>query len=171
MSDELILLGKIGAPHGIKGDVRLMVYGDPESLETYGQILTSDGKSLKINRIRIQAKGVVAKFRGINSRNEAEAIKGLDLFVKREALLEPKKDEYYISDLIGCMVTDKTNREIGKIIAVPNFGAGDILEILPNEKKANQSFFVTFTKQNVPHIDLESRQVTIILPDETSERD
>lgn len=164
-----ILLAQIGSAHGIKGEVRVKPFGDAEMLDQYGKLETKDGHKFKIKRMRPQKNMLVVKFEGVNSRNEAEALNGIELFIDRSKLPETdEEDEFYISDLIGMEVRDITGDVIGKVLDVPNFGAGDMLEIRPNQ---GADYFLPFTKEIVPSIDFENAGITITPPLEVSERD
>ncbi|AMN51257.1 MULTISPECIES: ribosome maturation factor RimM [Stappiaceae] len=163
--DQKVLMAKIGAAHGIRGEVRVKPYGDdPLSFADYGILTTRDGKrSFEVERARVQKTVVITKFKGIADRNQAEELNGVDLFIDRDQLPEPEEDEFYYSDLTGLDVLDQTGETLGKIIAVQDFGAGDLLEVRP---KRGRSFYVPFTKEFVPEIDLENGRVSASLPED-----
>ena len=167
MSDNLILLAQIGAAHGIKGEVRVKPFGEPDMLDQYGKLETPDGQKLKIKRMRVQKNMLVVKFEGVNSREEAEALNGIELYVDRAKLPAPDDDEFYISDLIGMIVLIE-GKEAGIIKDVPNFGADDMLEIAPVD---GGTYYLPFTEEVVPEIDFENRAVVVAPPEEVSERD
>ena len=169
MSETKILLAQIGAAHGIKGEVRVKPFGEPDMLDQYGKLETSDGRKFKIKRMRAQKNMMVVKFEGVNTREEAEALNRTELFIDRSKLPEPEdEDEFYISDLIGMDIVNQKGEIIGKLIDAPNYGAGDMLEIRPT---SGADFFLPFTKQVAPEIDFETRRITVIPPVEVSERD
>ncbi|MEM7290331.1 MAG: ribosome maturation factor RimM, partial [Pseudomonadota bacterium] len=147
MTEQKILLAQIGAPHGIKGEVRVKPFGDPEMLDQYGKLETAGGRKFKIKRMRFQKAMAVVKFEGINTRDEAEALNGVDLFVDRSKLPEPDEDEFYVSDLIGMEVIIDC-KEHGTIKDVPNFGADDMIEIKPAGGGA--TYYLPFTEEVVP---------------------
>ena len=163
--DQKVLMAKIGAAHGIRGEVRVKPYGDdPLSFADYGILTTRDGKrSFEVERARVQKTVVITKFKGIADRNQAEELNGVDLFIDRDQLPEPEEDEFYYSDLTGLDVLDQTGETLGKIIAVQDFGAGDLLEVRP---KRGRSFYIPFTKDFVPEIDLENGRVCVSLPED-----
>ena len=163
-----ILLALIGAPHGIKGEVRVKPLGDPEMVDQYGKLETANGQVLKITRMRLQKGMAIVKFQGVNTRSEAETLNGQELYVDRSKLPEPEEEEFYISDLIG-MHIQIDGKPAGTIKDVSNFGAGDLLEIESASGKA--TYYLPFTKEVVPDIDFEAGAVTVIPPLETSERD
>jgi 16S rRNA processing protein RimM len=163
--DQKVLMAKIGAAHGIRGEVRVKPYGDdPLSFADYGILTTRDGKrSFEVERARVQKTVVITKFKGIADRNQAEELNGIDLFIDRDQLPEPEEDEFYYSDLTGLDVLDQNGETLGKIIAVQDFGAGDLLEVRP---KRGRSFYIPFTKDFVPAIDLENGRVSVSLPED-----
>ncbi len=137
MTDTKILLAQIGAPHGIKGEVRVKPFGEPDMLDQYGKLETKDGKKFKIKRMRPQKNMMVVKFEGVNTREEAEALNRVELFIDRSKLPKlEEEDEFYIEDLIGMDVLDEAGAQIGMVLAVPNFGAGDMLEIKPTNSSS-----------------------------------
>ncbi len=166
-----ILMAQIGAPHGIKGEVRVRPFGNnPMSLDQYGSLYADDGRKFKIMRMRAAKNMLVVKFKGINYRDEAEAINGTELFIDRSALPDDTEDgEFYVTDLIGCKAIDSEGLEVGTVKDVPNFGAGDLIEITLTG--SSDSLLLEFSKENVPHLNLENRTITIHQPDEVSERD
>ena len=172
MEKKLIPLAKIGAVHGVKGEVRVKPYGEAEMLNQYGKLETSEGTKFKITRMRPQKNMLVVKFEGINTRDEAQALNGIELFVDRAKLPAPDEDEFYIEDLIGMGVLYENGEQVGEVIAVQNFGAGDMLEISPGGKKGSvNSYYLPFTREVVPVLDFENNCLTVIPPAEVSERD
>ncbi|WP_068084408.1 ribosome maturation factor RimM [Polycladidibacter stylochi] len=164
-ASDKILLAQIGAAHGIKGEVRVKPFGDdPLSFCDYGKLETEDGsRKFKIKRARIQKTVVVTKFEGVNTRNEAEALNGVKLYIPRDRLPEIEdSDEFYHSDLIGLKAIDADGIEIGTVLALPNFGAGDLIEISP---KSGAPLLLPFTKEVVPNVDLEAGLVHIVMPE------
>lgn len=171
-----VLMAQVGAPHGVKGEVRVKAFNeDPLALDAYGSLYAEDGRKFKIVRLRAQKTMLVVKFKGVNTREEAQALNRLELFVDRSVLPDDTEDdEFYITDLIGCDVLDKVGEKIGTVAGVPNFGAGHLLEIAPvlmGGGVSTKTWFLEFSHANVPEVDLEHRSVTIDPPDEVSERD
>ena len=170
MTENKILLAQIGGPHGIKGDVRVKPFGEPDMLNQYGKLETKDGKKFKIKRMRPQKNMMVVKFEGVNTREEAEALNRVELFVDRAKLPElEEEDEFYIEDLIGMDVLDENGEAIGSVLAVPNFGAGDMIEVKPTN--SSSTYFLPFTKEVVPELNFEKHSLTVMPPSEVSERD
>jgi len=163
--DQKVLMAKIGAAHGIRGEVRVKPFGDdPLSFTDYGTLTTKDGKrSFDVDKARVQKTVVVTKFKGINDRNQAEELNGVELYITRDQLPEPDEDEFYYSDLTGLDVLDQSGETLGKIVAVQDFGAGDLLEIRP---KRGRTFYIPFTKDFVPEISLDEGMVRVDLPED-----
>ena len=126
-----VLMAVIGAAHGIKGELRVKTFtDDPLALGGYGSLFAKDGRRFDILDIRPQGTVVVVRFKGVGDRSAAEALTGTELFVDRAALAADLDDEeFYHADLVGLSVVDEQGAQIGKVAAVHNFGAGDILEI------------------------------------------
>lgn len=160
-----VLLGTIASAHGIRGEVVLRTYtGDPEAIAGYGPLSDSDGRrNFKIKSARLTPKGVIARLDGIADRNAAEALRGVDLYVARARLPKPADKEYYYADLIGLSARNEGGEEIGWIVNVVNFGAGDLLEIRFNDTK--QTDYVPFTDACVPNVDVGAGFVTLVMPE------
>ena len=162
--DDKVLAGVITAAHGIKGEVKLKSFtADPEAIASYGPLLTLRGDSLEIEKLRTQKDGFIAVLKGVRDRNRAETLKGAELFLKRGQLPEPDGDEVYVHDLIGATVVTVVGETFGTVIAVPNFGAGDLLEIRRDGVK--ETVLVPFADEYVPKIDLDKRELTLDLPE------
>lgn len=160
-----ILLATIGAAHGIKGEVRVKSFtAEAAALAEYGSLRSEDGRLFEVERLR-PAKGdvLIVKFRGIGDRNAAEALNGVSLHVERSALPAPGEDEFYHADLIGLAAFDAAGEPLGTVIAVHDFGAGDILDIAPAK---GPSMLVPFTAEAVPEVDVTAGRITVIPPAE-----
>jgi len=168
---QRILLGRIAGAHGIRGEVVIHAYtGVPEDIGAYGPLSNADGgRSFTITSARATAKGVVACIKGVADRNAAEALKGVELYVDRARLPAAAEGEYYHADLIGLAAVDAGGQPIGEIVAVQNFGAGDLLEI--RLAGSHQTEFVSFTEATVPQVDIAAGRVVVVMPaaDETDE--
>lgn len=164
-------MATIGAAHGIRGEVRVKAWGsDPMTLADYGSLYDKDGRKFRITNLRPAKTVVVVKFKGINTREEAESLNGVELFIDRSKLPDnTEEDEFYVTDLIGCTTVDSQGTVIGRVVEVPNFGAGDLIEI--RLEGTGKAILIEFSKENVPAIDLDLRQLTVSLPEEVSERD
>lgn len=164
MSDEPILVGRIGAPHGIKGELRVKSFTEPlEAIGDYGPLHLADGRTLTIERTRPQGDMLVVKFREVADRTAAERLTNRDLTIPRSALPETEDEEtFYHADLIGLAAVDAAGTSFGVVIAVPDFGAGDLLEIRP---EGGKSFHLPFTRAFVPVVDPAGGRVVIAPPE------
>lgn len=164
VEQDMVLMAVIGAAHGIRGEVRVKPYSDDSlSFTDYGALESRDGRTFEVDRARVQKTVVVTKFIGIDDRNQAEELNGLKLYIPRERLPETNEDEFYYSDLEGLVVTTPDGEALGKIVAVQDFGAGDLLEVRP---KRGRTFYVPFTKAFVPEVDMENGKVVADLPED-----
>jgi len=160
-----ICIARIGAAHGVRGAVKLWTFTeDPLAVKAYGPLLTKDGaRSFEVATAR-EAKGhLVATLKGIATREDAERLNGLELYVAREKLPATEEDEYYHADLIGLAAVNAASEPIGRVAAIHNFGAGDIIEIAPAH---GATMLLPFTNAVVPSVDLAAGRVVIELPDE-----
>jgi 16S rRNA processing protein RimM len=160
-----ICVARIGAAHGVRGAVKLWTFTeDPLAVKRYGSLATKDGaRRFEVTHAR-EAKGhLVATLKGIATREEAERLNGLELYIARDKLPETDADEYYHADLIGLAAVNAANEPIGRVIAIHNFGAGDIVEIAPPH---GATMLLPFTNAVVPTVDLANGRVVIELPAE-----
>lgn len=162
---ERICVGRIGAAHGMRGEVKLWSYtADPMAIADYGALESADGtRAFRIATLR-PAKGfLVARFEGIADRTAAEQLRNLDLYVARDRLPAVQgSDEFYHADLIGLAVVDARGEKLGAVVAVHNFGAGDLIEIAPAQGGA--TVMLPFTDANVPVVDIAGGRVVIDPP-------
>jgi len=158
--NNLVRLATIAAAHGIKGDVKLMVFtADPLGLSSYGTVFDENGRSFKIEHIRKAGNAIIVHFSGIDDRNSAEALNGKALYVDRQQLPDDlEEDEFYQTDLIGLRVRDETGQVIGKVNAVFDFGGGDILEL---KIEGEGLKLIPFSKAAVPEIDIGEGFISI----------
>jgi 16S rRNA processing protein RimM len=166
-----ICVARIGAPHGVRGAVKLWTFTeDPLAVKRYGPLMTKDGaRQFEVMDAR-EAKGhLVATLKGIANRDEAEKLNGIELYVAREKLPDAEEDEYYHADLIGLAAVTSANEPLGRVIAIHNFGAGDIIEIAP--PKGAPTMLLPFTNAVVPTVDLANGRVVIALPQEIEGED
>jgi 16S rRNA processing protein RimM len=165
MPPSQICVARIGAAHGVRGAVKLWTFTeDPLAVTRYGQLMTKDGaRQFEVTHVR-EAKGhLVATLKGIATREEAERLNGVELYVAREKLPATSEDEYYHADLIGLAAVNAAGEPLGRVIAIHNFGAGDIIEIAPPN---GATMLLPFSNAVVPTVDLEGGRVVIELPDE-----
>jgi 16S rRNA processing protein RimM len=162
---EPICVARIGAAHGVRGAVKLWTFTeDPLAVKRYGPLTTRDGtRQFEVATAR-EAKGhLVATLKGIATRDEAERLNGVELYIAREKLPDTDEDEYYHADLIGLAAVNAADEPIGRVIAIHNFGAGDIIEIAPPQ---GTTMLLPFTNAVVPTVDLGGGRVVIVLPQE-----
>jgi 16S rRNA processing protein RimM len=158
-----ILVGVFGAAHGIRGEVRLKSYtADPAAIRTYGPLLDASGmRRFVIEALRPTGKDMfVARVKGVSDRKSAEALNGIELFVPRDALPSPADEEFYHTDLIGLRVENERGESLGSVVALHNFGAGDILEIAPSPDAPDRTTaMLAFTRALVPVVDVAGGRV------------
>jgi 16S rRNA processing protein RimM len=160
-----ICIARIGAAHGVRGAVKLWTFTeDPLAVMQYGALATRDGtRSFEVATAR-EAKGhLVATLKGVATREDAERLNGIELYVLREKLPATAEDEYYHADLIGLAAVNGADEPLGRVVAIHNFGAGDIIEIAPPH---GATLLLPFTNAVVASVDLAAGHVVIELPDE-----
>ena len=165
--EDLIELGVITKAHGIKGQVTIKPFGDdPLALNQYGPLRDPSGQhTFTIKKLQLNNKGLlVASLKEIKDRNDAEAAKGTILCIERDKLPEPEIDEFYYSDLINLEARLENGDPFGKIIDVMDFGAGDLLEILP--QNSQKSMYLVFNEENVPTLHIKDGYIIVSPPDE-----
>lgn len=160
-----VCVARIGAAHGVRGAVRLWTFTeDPLAVKDYGPLMTKDGtRQFEVTHAREAKDHLVVTLKGVASRDDAERLNGLELYVPRERLPETDDGEYYHTDLIGLAAVTTTDQPLGKVIAIHNFGAGDIIEIAPPQ---GATMLLPFTNAVVPTVDLAGGRVVIELPQE-----
>ncbi|MCB1383394.1 MAG: ribosome maturation factor RimM [Notoacmeibacter sp.] len=161
MSGNRICLATIGAPHGVKGELRVKSHtGDPLAFGDYGPLTDAAGRQIEVLDVRPSKTVVVARFKGITTREQAEALNGVDLYIDRDMLPdeELEEDEFFHEDLIGLAVKDPDGATLGKVTALHDFGGGDLLEITFGGRRG---IMVPFTRAAVPVIDIEGGFVTV----------
>jgi 16S rRNA processing protein RimM len=163
---NLVCLGQIGAAHGVRGEVRLRSFtADPGAIANYGPLETEDGRIFEIEALRPAKDHFVARFSGIADRNAAEQLAHTKLYVPRQRLPAPvAPDEYYHADLVGLAVFDRAGRQIGAVVAVHNFGAGDLIEVRTDT--ASKTQLLPFNAATVPEVDLAAGRLVVEPPSE-----
>jgi 16S rRNA processing protein RimM len=164
MAAGRVCLGQIGAPQGVRGEVRLHSFtAEPEAIASYGPLETEDGRMVRIESLRPAKQSFVAKLAGVDDRNAAEQFANVRLYVPRERLPEPQApDEFYHADLIGLCAVDRAGKECGMVVAIHNFGAGDIIELRPAHGGKTQ--LLPFDAVTVPEVDIEHGRLVVQLP-------
>ena len=163
---DRICVAQIGAPHGVGGEVRLWSFTDePLAVGDYAPLESEDGaRSFEFEALRVAKDHLVAKIAGIDDRNAAEALSNLRLYAPRERLPATEDpDTYYHADLIGVAVVTTKGTEIGTVVALHNFGGGEILEVRP--KSGGTTIMLPFTDAVVPQIDLDAGRIVVAPPE------
>lgn len=166
----LVCVARIGAAHGVRGAVKLWTFTeDPFAIRRYGPLLSKDGKrQFEIATAREAKDHLVATFTGVTTRDEAERLNGIELYVPRAKLPATDADEYYHTDLIGLAAVTTDGEALGRVLAIHNFGAGDIIEIAPLK---GTTLLLPFSNAVVPEVDIASGRVVIALPQEIEGED
>lgn len=163
---DRVLVGEIGAPQGLKGDVRLHSYTqEPQAIASYGPLEDEAGaRSFEIESLRDTPKALIARLKGVANRDAAQSLTGTKLYIPRARLPEQEEDEWYVADLIGLTVVDEGGTTLGTVSAIHNFGAGDILEIRP--AAGGPDLLVPFTEATVPEVNIEAARLTLVPPED-----
>ncbi|MCI4644687.1 MAG: ribosome maturation factor RimM [Hyphomonadaceae bacterium] len=159
--DDLIVVGALAGAHGVRGDVRVKSFTQvPEDVFSFGPLLGEDGAVLLEAKSARPAKALfIVMPKAPRQREEWDAMKGTRLYVPRSALPEPEEDEVYVDDLVGLAVVAPDGTALGKVKAVQNFGAGDLLEIAP--AGGGGAVYIPFSEEDVPEVDLETGRLVV----------
>lgn len=161
-----VCLGQVTGAHGVRGEVRLRSFtGVPEAIADYGPLEDESGaRRFTILSLRPGKNALIARIEGVDSREAAEALKGVELWVDRAVLPEESEEgAYYHADLIGLVAINAEGAALGQVVAVHNFGAGDLLEVRP--ATGGQTVLVPFTEAIVPDLDLEAGWMLMLPPE------
>ncbi|MFL5159830.1 MAG: ribosome maturation factor RimM [Microvirga sp.] len=173
LRDDLVLVGEFGRAHGLKGEVRLKSHtGDPQAIADYKPLTGSDGRTYSLKAVRAAPGGapdlLIAVVDGVTTREAAEALNRVQLHVERDTLPPPdEEDEFLLADLIGLSVRNEAGEIIGTVVAVPNYGGGDLLEIAPAQK--GPTALLPFTRAFVPLVDTVGKRIVAAPPDDLFE--
>jgi 16S rRNA processing protein RimM len=164
LADKHIVVGAIAGAFGVQGEVRLKSFcAAPSDIASYGPLVTADGRTFTVRLTRPVAGGFGARLSGITTKEQADALRGVELFAERTRLPHLPDDEFYHADLIGLPVQDTGGALLGHVRAVLNHGAGDILELVGPKG----AILLPFTRATVPTVDLAAGRIVADLPDET----
>jgi len=168
---KLILVAQVAGGFGVKGEVRVTAYtAEPMALMSYGPLLRADGSvGLSLISARPEKAAVVGRAKEIATKEQADALCGLKLYIQRDRLPEPDEDEFYLADLVGVEARDPDGVALGTVKAVQNFGADDMLEIAP--AAGGPSWYLPFTREAVPELHLADGWVLAVRPVEVGERE
>jgi 16S rRNA processing protein RimM len=161
-----ICLGRAAGARGLKGEVRIATFtADPLAIGAYGPLEDEAGsRTFEIESVKPVKDGVAARIKGIGTREAAEALKGVEFFIDRARLPAMDNDsEFYHADLIGLVAINADGAALGQIVAVQNYGAGDLLEVRP--ATGGPTVLVPFTKDIVPDIDRDAGWLLMLPPE------
>lgn len=164
-SDKRLLMGRIGAAHGVKGEVRINSFTEePLALADYGPFTTNrPGLVIEIEQARATTNVLVARIKGINDRTAAEQLNGVELYVARGRLPAPDdEDDFYHTDLIGLDARLGDGTVLGKVIAIPNYGASDLIEV--RDERSGDTYLYPFTRAVVPEVHVAEGYLVIEVP-------
>lgn len=169
MAREILLAAIIGA-QGLKGAVKVKLFTEaPQALSSYGPLRDAQGRKYEITAFRSGKPGeAVISFSSVADRNTAEALRGTELFVDRAVLPATAEEEFYHADLIGLEAQDSEGRMLGKVAAVHNYGAGDVIEIA---RPDGDSVLLAFTRETVPTIDIPGGRIVVAVPEDDEDND
>jgi 16S rRNA processing protein RimM len=169
---ERVIVAKIGAAHGVRGEVKLWPFTqNPMAVAEYGPLETKDGaRRFEIETVRAAGDHLVARLKGVADRDAAQALTNTELYVSRDRLPAIDEDDtYYHSDLIGLDAMSEDGAQIGTVHAVHDFGAGAVLEITP--LGSGETLMLPFTDATVPKVDLAGKQIVVVPPAEIEARE
>ena len=163
----MVLVAQFGAAHGIKGEVRLKSYTqDPMAVAGYGPLSAPDGRTFEIASARAAAGSsspdmLVVRVKGVADRTAAEKLNRIELSVPQERLPPTEEGEFYHADLIGLAAVTRDGGALGTVVGVPNYGAGDLIEIAP---ATGPTFLLPFTEDVVPEVDIAGGRLVVVPP-------
>ena len=161
---DLICIGAIAGSFGVRGEVRLKSFAaNPEDIAGYGPLVTKDAQSYSVTLTGQTRNGFTARLTGVTTKEEADALRGVQLFVPRAVLPGLSEDEYYHADLVGLAVVDTGGAPLGTVHAVLNHGAADLLEL--SVPGTTETVLLPFTRAAVPTVDLAARRIVADPPE------
>jgi 16S rRNA processing protein RimM len=163
-------MGVFGAPQGVRGEVRVKsLTGDPSAIGAYGPLTDKDrGRRFVFESLRpLKGDMLVARVAGVSTRMAAEALKGVEIFARRDQLPPPSEDEFYYEDLVGLEAVSAAGSPLGRVVSLMNYGAGDLLEIAP--AKRGETLLLPFTRRVAPRIDFDAGRIVIEPPREVED--
>jgi 16S rRNA processing protein RimM len=165
-------MGAFGAPQGVRGEIRVKsLTKEPSAIGGYGP-LTDKGcaRAFAFETLRpLKDNMLIARVAGVSSREAAEALKGVEIFARRDQLPPPREDEFYYDDLVGLEAVDAAGERLGRVVSLMNYGAGDVLEIAPAQ--GGETLLLPFTKRVAPRIDFDVGRIVIEQPGEVEDED
>ncbi len=165
-------MGVFGAPQGVRGEVRVKsLTGEASAIGAYGTLFDKGRvRAFAFETLRpLKDDMLVARVAGVSSCEAAEALKGVEIFARRDQLPPPSEDEFYYDDLVGLEAVDAEGGRIGSVVSLVNYGAGDVLEIAPAQ--GGETLLLPFTKRVAPRIDFDANRIVIEQPGEVEDED
>ncbi len=152
---DLVCVGAIAGAFGVTGEARIKSFcAEPRAIGNYGPLVTEDGRSFTLRIMRGIKDGFAARLSEVATREQAERLRGTRLYAPRDRLPALPEDEFYHADLIGLEVVDTGGAVLGRVRAVHDFGAGDVIEVV-----GESELMLPFTRAVVPTVDLASRRL------------
>ena len=163
MADRLLQVARVAGAFGVRGEIRITTFTeDPLALATYKVLVRQDGSpGLTLTAARAVKGAVIAQAKGVDTRDQAQALRGLTLFVPRDSLPPPDEDEFYLADLIGLAIETPQGEPLGTVKTVQDFGAGDLIEVQP---AMGASWWLPFTREAVPQVKIAEGKLIAIPP-------
>ncbi|MDH3666715.1 MAG: ribosome maturation factor RimM [Paracoccaceae bacterium] len=160
-----ICVGAIAGAFGVRGEARIKSFcAEPEAIADFGPLTIEDGaREFTLKLTRPVKEGFAARLSGVATREDAEALKGTRLYAPRDRLPALPDDEFYHADLIGLAVLDTGGAEIGRVRAVHDHGAGDMLDVIPLPGTGGSEVLIPFTRAAVPTVDLGAGRIVVDL--------
>jgi 16S rRNA processing protein RimM len=170
MTDKLLQVARVAGAFGVRGELRITTFTeDPMALLRYRVLVREDGaQALTLSSARPVKGGVIARAREVETRDQAEALRGLKLFFPRAALPPPDEDEFYLADLIGLAIEGPDGASMGRVKSVQDFGAGDLIEVQP---EAGAAWWLPFTREAVPEVRIGEGKIIAVRPTEVEAGD
>ena len=163
MSSGHLRIGVVIGPQGIRGQFKVKPFtATPQSLSAYGPVKTDNGQQLKLQIMSVNAKGLaIVRVKGVDTREAAEALQGSTLYVSRDSLTKPDDGEFYHADLLGMMVKGQDNAQIGSLVAIHDFGAGEIAELATGD---GPTIMVPFGGDHLIAVDMVAKEICLSVP-------
>ncbi len=166
--DKQICIGTIVAPHGVRGDIRILPQTEhPEQFLDLDYLLLEDGRTLHLTNARFHKRMALVKCREVNNMNEAELLRGKKVFIRTEDLPELGEGEFYVADLLGCNVVDAEGAQVGVLKDVISTGSNDVYIVKADDGK---EILVPALKQHVKEINPQERRIVVELPEWVDEK-
>ncbi len=165
-------MGVFGAPQGVRGEVRVKsLAGEATAIGAYGPLTDKDRvRAFEFETLRpLKDDMLIARVAGVSTREAAEALKGVEIFARRDQLPPPAHDEFYYDDLVGLEAVDAAGAQLGRVVSLMNYGAGDVLEIAPAEGR--ETLLLPFTRLVAPRVDFDAGRIVIEPPGEVEDED